>query len=248
MHYMGASQFKSFLKCEQGALAELNEEYGREVSTALLVGSYVDAHFEGSLDIFIAQHMDEVLTKSGKLKADYINADNIINRVERDKFFMEYMSGEKQVIMTGEIAGVPFKIRIDSYHHDKMIVDLKCMKDFDDIWNEDKGSKEHFIFAWGYDLQGAIYQEIVRQNTGKKLPFFIAGCTKEKPEPNLEIFKISQRFLDAKLNEVISLAPRYQRIKEGLLKPMRCDNCNYCRFTKVLTESKDLLEEVDYFE
>lgn len=240
---MGASQFKSFLNCEEGALAELNGHYERKISTALLVGSYVDAHFEGTLDIFIAQH-PELFTKSGSLKADYKNADNIISRVERDEMFMKYMSGDKQVIMVGEIAGVEFKIKIDSLLPDK-IVDLKCMKDFKDIWNEDKGSKEHFIFAWGYDIQGAIYQEIVRQNTGKTLPFYIAGCTKEKEETDLEIFEVSQRFLDAKLNEVRSLAPRFQRLKEATLKPMRCDICNYCKFTKVLTEPKNLLSEVD---
>ena len=42
---------------------------------------------------------------------------------------MEYMSGEKQVIMTGEIEGVPVKIKIDSYHPNKMIVDLKVMSE-----------------------------------------------------------------------------------------------------------------------
>ena len=54
MKYMSCSQFKSFLTCEASALAELHGEYQREVTDALLVGSYVDAHFEGTLDIFRA--------------------------------------------------------------------------------------------------------------------------------------------------------------------------------------------------
>lgn len=56
MKYLGSSQFKSFMRCEAAALAELRGEYQREVSDALLIGSYVDAHYDGTLDIFRAQH------------------------------------------------------------------------------------------------------------------------------------------------------------------------------------------------
>ena len=48
--YCGSSQFKAFLKCPAQALAELNGEWKREESVALLVGSYVDSWFEGTLD------------------------------------------------------------------------------------------------------------------------------------------------------------------------------------------------------
>ena len=45
--FMSASQFKSFRKCQACALAELRGEYVQPKTTALLVGSYVDAAFEG---------------------------------------------------------------------------------------------------------------------------------------------------------------------------------------------------------
>ena len=61
-----------------------------------------DAHFEGSLDIFKAKH-PEIIKKDGDLKAEYKQADYIIQRIERDEVFMKYMAGEKQVIMTGEL-------------------------------------------------------------------------------------------------------------------------------------------------
>ena len=132
LKYMGVSQFKSFEKCHASAYAEVMGKYEREKTTSLLVGSYVDAHFEGSLDIFKAKN-PSLFKRDGGLKADYVKAEEIINRVERDPLFMEYMSGEKQVIMTGEIEGVPVKIKIDSYHPGKMIVDLKIMKDFEPV-------------------------------------------------------------------------------------------------------------------
>ena len=72
-----------------------------------MVGSYVDSNFEGTLDIFKAQH-PEIFMKSGELKADYRKAEEIINRIEQDKLFMEYMAGEKQTIITAEIDGSAF--------------------------------------------------------------------------------------------------------------------------------------------
>ena len=73
MKYMGASQFKDFLKCEDVAVAKLKEEYVPEKTTALLVGSYVDAHFEGTLDMFKSEN-PELFKRKGKLKAEYIQA------------------------------------------------------------------------------------------------------------------------------------------------------------------------------
>lgn len=246
MKYMSCSQFKSFLTCEASALAELHGEYQREVTDALLVGSYVDAHFEGTLDIFRAQH-PEIFTKSGELKAQYRQAEYMIQRAERDKLFMQYMSGEKQKIMVGEIAGIPFKIKIDSYHENNCIVDLKAIKDFKLIWNVEKGKKQHFINYWGYDIQGAIYREVVRQNTGKQLPFYVSAITKEK-EPDLDVLWVPDEDMDNALEEVISLAPRFQQLKDGTLQPQRCGNCNYCRFTKVLTEPRNYHEDCEVYE
>lgn len=245
--YMSASQFKSFRSCESAALAELSGEYKREVTDALLIGSFVDAHFEGTLDIFKAQH-PEIFTRSGELKAQYRHAEYMIGRAERDELFMQYMSGQKQVIFTGEIVGVPFKIKVDSYHPDKAIVDLKAMKDFKSVWNPETEQREHFIQFWGYDIQGAVYREVIRQNTGLTLPFYIAGITKEKPEPDIQVYWLPDRILDEALGTVQSLAPRFQKIKDELLEPCRCGECPWCRFTKVLHKPLDFTEELEVYD
>lgn len=242
LKYMGSSQFKSFLKCEAGALAEINGEYEREVTSALLIGSYVDAHYEGTLDIFKAQ-TPQIFTQKGELKAEYRHADVIIQRAERDSLFSQYMSGEKQVIFTGEIAGVPYKIKVDSYHPDRCIVDLKCIKDFSDVYDSENHMYQNFIDYWGYTYQGAIYQEIVRQNTGKTLPFYIAAVTKEK-EPDLNVIYIPDDVLAEKLDTIKQLSPRFEKIKRGELTPQKCDCCNYCKFTKVLTEPLNYSEMI----
>ncbi len=244
--YMGSSQFKNFQKCEASALAELRGDYKREYTDALLVGSYVDAHFEGTLDVFKAQHK-EIFKKDGELKVQYKQAEKMIQRAERSELFMQFMSGEKQVIMTGEIAGVPFKIKIDSYVPGKCINDLKTIKDFKLIWNPEKKQRQHFINYWGYDIQGAIYREIVRQNTGKALPFFISAITKED-EPDLDVLWVPDDDLDSALEVVASLAPRFQKLKSGELEPQRCGHCDYCRFTKVLTAPRNYHEDCEVYE
>ena len=177
--HMSVSQFKDFVGtygrrgCEFTAMDKIRGVYKEEETTALLVGSYVDAYFEGTLDKFKAEHPD-IFKKTGDkgLKSDYVQANDIIARIERDEFFMAHMSGQKQVIMAGELFGLPWKIKIDSYLEGIAIVDLKVMASLTKLeWVRDIGYLD-FVRYWGYDIQGAVYQEIVYQNTGKRLPFY----------------------------------------------------------------------------
>lgn len=245
--YMGASQFKDFLKCEKEALAKVNGELEEESTTALLVGSYIDAYFSGELDQFVSTH-PELFKKDGTLKSDYAQADEIIKMIEDDPFMMKYLNGQHQVIMTGKIAGVDFKIKMDVYHPGKLIVDQKVMKDMDYVWVEKvdengvtRNVKVDFIEAWRYDIQAAIYQEIVRQNTideehpnGLKLPFVLAVATKEK-YLDKALIQIDQEYIDKALEEVIEKAPRFDAIKKGQIKPKECGRCGACRRDHKLT-------------
>lgn len=236
--FMSVSQFKSFSKCPNAALAEIKGKYKREKTTALLVGSYVDSYFEGTLAKFIKEN-PEIFKKDGTLKADYIQAEAIIQRILKDKLFCEYLNGEKQVIMTGEIAGVPVKIKIDSLHPDK-IVDLKIMANFESVWDGENGFQPWFE-AWDYDLQGAVYQEVVRQNTGLKLPFYLAAATKEKVT-DIDIVHIPQKTLDFALERFIHDAPAFDAMKKGIIEPDRCGKCDYCKISKVLTKPTEAEE------
>ena len=238
--FMSVSQFKSFSKCPNSALAEIKGKYTREKTTSLLVGSYVDSYFEGTLDKFKKKN-PEIFKKDGTLKADYIQAEAIINRILQDKLFTEYMSGEKQVIMTGEICGVSIKIKIDSLHPDK-IVDLKIMADFEPKKDSENGLMAWFDY-WGYDLQGAVYQEVVRQNTGKILPFYLAAATKEKVT-DLDIVHLPQEYLDFALDGFKYNVESFDAMKKGIIEPDRCEKCEYCKISKVLTEPT---EAEDYY-
>jgi hypothetical protein len=234
--YFSNSQFKNFDSCEEAAMARIWGKYATEPSTAMLVGSYVDAHFEGILDVFKAQH-PEIMKRDGSLKAEYEHANVIIARIEQHEMLMQYLDGEKQVIKTGEWLGVPWKIKMDVYHPGGAIVDLKIMKDFEPIWVDGQG-KIPFVEKWGYDLQGAIYREI----EGNNLPFLLVAATKEKPEPNVLPISIPPDALDTAAEIIKSKIDRFTAVKAGKEKPTRCEKCNWCRKTRVLTEFIDYRE------
>lgn len=236
--YMSVSQFKAFETCEAAALAEIRGEYVRPKTTSLLVGSYVDSYFEGSLDTFTEEN-PEVFKRDGTLKAEYRKAEEIIRRIESDPLFMELLSGEKQVIRTGEIEGIKIKIKIDSLLPDK-IVDLKIMKDFSPVWKN--GERMAWFAAWGYDLQGAIYQAI----EGGNKPFILAAATKETVT-DIQGVEIPQDFLNERLGYFKGMVRHYDEIKRGLIEPVRCEHCDYCKATKKMRiyDARDLIYEME---
>lgn len=227
--YFSVSQYKQFKKCEASAMAQINGEWDRPMTTALLVGSYVDSWFEGTLDVFKADHPEIFKISRGErqLKADFVQAENIIKFLQKDRMFMRYMSGKKQVILTRELFGAPWKIKMDSYHNDK-IVDLKVMRSMERV-----GGKS-FVEHWSYDLQMAIYSAV----EGRDLATYLAVATKEDP-PDKEIISIPRWRRIELLEEVERSMPHLIAVKAGEIPPKRCGRCEYCRATKVLTEPID---------
>lgn len=226
IHFMSTSQYKSFRKCEAMAVAELKGEWQQPKSTALLVGSYVDSWFEGTLDEFTLQN-PEIFKRDGSLKSDYIQAEEIIRKLTEDSLFMEYMSGEKQRIFTKELFGVPWKIKIDSLLPDK-IVDLKVMRSMERIMGKS------FVEHWGYDLQMAIYAAVY----GKDVETYLAVATKQTPIDK-EIIHIPKWRREELLEEVERFLPHIIDVKSGKIEPERCGVCEYCRTTKKIVEPID---------
>lgn len=251
--YMSASQFKSFCKCEAATMAELNGEWERPKSNALLIGSYVDAYFSKELERFRAE-TPELFKKDGTLKAEFQQAHTIAQRLERDDLARMLLSGSHQCIKTGQIGGVWYKAKYDSLLEEyqveeicqrfpeirklvpfggPLIVDLKCMRDFEPIWNEQAQEKLPFIEHWGYDIQGAIYQKL----DDRMAPFVIVAVTKET-EPDIDAFHVPDEDLVFQLDEVEQKSPRFDAIKRGEIQPERCESCAFCKATKHLTAVK----------
>jgi hypothetical protein len=252
--YMSASQLKYFLTCPARTIAELNGQYKREETSALLVGSYVDAHFSGTLDQFRAAHPEIYNSRTNELKAEYQQAEQLIDIIKGDDLLRRMLSGRVQHIVTGEVAGVPFKGKMDSLligaqcrsiaedypemaddllMADGAIVDLKVMRDMEPVWVKGAG-KLPFVQAWHYDLQMAIYQKLV----GRELPCYLVVVTKEK-QPDKALIHIPQYMMDAALDAVTDLIPQFQAMKQHPETASRCEKCAWCLQTKVITGAVD---------
>lgn len=109
----------------------------------------------------------------------------------------------------------------------KLITDLKVIKDFNLIYNEATHQKENFVDYYDYLTQASLYQEIVRQNTGERLPFIIAAATKQKYSQKA-LLQIPQQVMDEKLEFLKQYLPHLQEVKQGKVKPTSCGKCDYC--------------------
>ena len=229
--YFSASQVKQFKKCEAMAMAEIRGKYQRPASQALMVGSYVDAALTGDLDGWKSVH-PEILKRDGSLKAEFVQAQEMVDRARQDHVFKEYLKGRHQAIMTGKIFGVPFKAKFDVLRPDR-IVDLKTVKDMQPVYLPGQGRVD-FATAWDWPLQMAIYQKLVEINKGVKLPCYLAVITKETPA-DIAVIQVEQERMDAEMAWLEQALPRYEAIKSGLIEPERCCQCAYCRETNKLT-------------
>ena len=132
---------------------------------------------------------------------------------------MQFMSGEKQKIMTFTMFGVPWKMKMDSYLPGICITDLKIVANFKNLP------------LWRYDLQGAMYQAGVEAVTGEKLPFYLAVATKERV-PDLDIFQIPQNTLNLAVDEIGFSIEHFAEVKAGVTPPKYCGKCDYCKSIK----------------
>jgi hypothetical protein len=232
--------------CEDAAINGPKAE-----SEALLIGGYVDSWFEGqaAFDTFKADHENQLMMKSGKDYLKFVrDADEALEKVSKDPMFMDFAKkGSHQTIMVGKIAGQAFKIKMDAYHPNDKIVDVKYVKNADMVWNDVKKERITFIEDYGYDIQGAIYQEIVYQNTGKKLPFYIAFITKERDESDFDIVNVDQRRLDEAL-EFVKMQLIARPYANVLAAPHKCGRkkCPWCKAKKIITAPKSYDEFIKY--
>lgn len=251
--YMSCSQYQDFLECEAAAMAKIHGLYVPEETEALLVGNYVHTALESeeAHEDWCRTHMDKVykMTTSkvtgevmitGKYAA-FEKADKIIQVFVTDPVFQKFilMEGEEERIMTGELFGIKWKIRLDKYiPSSRMIIDYKTAADFSRTeYNYELGEKESFIEALGYLMRAAIYSEIEKQNSGSTDdPAFVilAVSKQDPPDRGAYLLNHRQRY-DYELERVKEHMARIISVKEGRRKPTRCDRCEWCRRTKKLT-------------
>lgn len=252
LHYMSVSQFKGFLPsyegCEARAMAELAGDYVRPQKDAFDEGHYLHAWNEGTLDEFKVNNPDLYASRgptAGQLKSNFKHCDKMIQVLENDPLVMKALAGRKEVIMTAELFGIPWKVMLDSYQPEVGIfADLKALKEIDGKWwNKDAQAYENFLDHYGYTIQMAVYAEVEKRVTGRKewlIPHMVV-VTKQDP-PDHEIIYFDYDVIQSSLNIVANHIERVKAVKAGEVEPVRCEKCEYCRDTKKIKRIKHFAE------
>lgn len=244
--YMSYSQYKSFLPeyggCEAKAMAQIWGGWEEPQNEAQLLGSYVHAWNEGTLEKFKEEHPDLFSTRGetkGQLKSTYKIADTMIETLQNDEWCMEALSGEKEVIITAEFAGCMWKCKLDVINKKhKRIVDLKTTRSLSErVYNEHLRYYQHWIEAYGYIGQMAIYTELEKISSGRKNrlnPLIVAITKEEVPDKAIIFFNNDE--LDYELEKIQFNMPHILDVKYKRVPPKRCEKCRWCRETKKVTK------------
>lgn len=239
--FQSVSMFKSFMECEAKTMAIINDEWQpQQDPTALLVGNYVHSYFESeeAHQKFVDAHKDELLTKSGKLKAAYGKAEEMIDALKKHDRFNRLYTGDKEAIVTGEIYGVKWKGKIDCLNINRnYFIDLKTTADaHKKIWCANKHKYVSFVEGYGYYLQMAIYKRLIAQTyDGLVCEPYMVAVSKQDPPDVIPIDFTSdydRECMNEAMAKVEELQPHIEDVRAGRVAPTRCEHCDYCRATK----------------
>ena len=161
----------------------------------------------------------------------------MIRVLENDKFAMFALDGQKEIIMTGELYGAPWKIMIDVYNPQfGRFADLKTVADIHKRIYEEEIGWCSFVEAYGYVTQMAVYSEIESQNRKSSgwLESYIVAVSKQDP-PDKAVISIDYESRVNALNAIEEKIEHILEVKHHGAKPNACGKCDYCRRNKQLT-------------
>lgn len=248
--YMSCSQYQNFCECEAKAMAKLEGRWKDKPTEALIVGNYFHSYMESpeAHQKFCESYFDDIFKtradkKTGEVHitgkyAPYVKADEMINVALNCKEMRRFydLDGLVEEIMTGELFGMKWRIRMDKYFPDRRIIlDWKTVANIKKLeYNPVSKEKETFAESYGYLMRAAIYSEIEKQNSGKDTdPMFILAVISKQEYPDKALISLNHRQRwDYELERVKSKISRIRMVKEKMVKPIRCGQCDYCRSSK----------------
>ena len=250
--YLTNSRFKRYQQCQAKAFAVDSGQWVEERDeTPLLLGNYVHSYFESeeAHQQFMAENGEKLLAKTGKnkgnLKSDFVIGDKMIESLKDDEGFNRLYHGypdddvQKEMIVFGEIEGVPVKGKLDSVNLSRgYFVDLKTMKSiYAEEWNSELKTRVpaavNNILNFGYHGQLALYRELLKQMLDKDFRPLIVAVSKESV-PDKEILKIDEEWLEEGFAGIKENIVHVWQVIQGQVKPQKCGHCDYCRSQKKL--------------
>lgn len=248
--WWSTSLFKDFEHCEGAALAKIKGEWKPTSSPeALLVGNYLHSFFESSEshEKFINDNHDSIYsTRTGKMKAAFKKAVQMIDTLSDDDFFNMVYQGDMEVPVEGVIGGVKWKGKLDCLNLDKgYFCDLKTVDDIHKRhWNNENRQWVSFVEDREYILQMAVYRELLKQTYDKDFEPFIFAVSKQDPPDKAAIRIDPWRYQD-EMNKIANKIDHFESVKNGMVKPVYCGECEYCRRTKELDGFVEVNELMD---
>lgn len=247
--HLSNSQISNFLRCEAKAMALIEGQWVESEKDCFLVGRYIHAFFEGTLDKFKAQNPG-IFCKSGvnkgELKSQFRQAEEIIAVIEDDPLMMMALEGQKEVIRTFEMFGTKWKVMLDAYNpKERRFADLKVLRSLHErIFDEELGSYVGVFEYRRYFVQAAIYAEGERISSGRGEgdyfePFIVAVSKEPYPDKAVISFQPDGDPISKFVTETLEgyVKPHMERVlavKSGQKKARRCERCDFCRSTKRL--------------
>ena len=217
--YISSSDIKLAMRCEAMWAAQDKGQYRRPEGTA----AFAYGH------LFDTQHPELTLSRGprkGELYAEYSGAIDLAAAVRRSPFLAGLVDRcRKQVILIGELCGLPVRVMMDLVDEDGSIYDIKSAKDFRRAWDDDRQEYMDWWAVWKYPVQLWVYREIARQN-GLTVPNvgLIAGS---KSNMDIQAIRFSEETMTAAQADAEYTIRRMADIRNGA-KPDECGRCEWC--------------------
>lgn len=250
--YLSNSRFKSYVSC---AFRQYAIDCGfwpaARDTESFLVGNYVHSYFESdeAHQRFIDTNHDLVIASKGKTagkpKAAFLTADRMIQSLESETLFEEYYHGlpgevvEKEVILTGDLFGLPFKCKVDSLNLSRnYFIDLKTMSSLQkEVYSPSlrtyTKSIIYNVLEYGYHVQFYIYQQLLLQNYGQLFTPYMVAVSKE-PVPDKELVLMTDTILGAGRDYLLAHIEQVADAVSGKKLP-NCGKCDFCLTHKSIT-------------
>lgn len=238
--YMSVSQYKAWIKCAAKQSAIVRGDWVEEEKAAFAFGRYVDIALltPDKLAAELESNQDAYVTKKKEPRAWVADADACVNRCKSDPYFMQHLEGEHQVCVAFDLFGVKWRSMIDILNRDTgALVDLKTTANIDDTsWSDEHQTRVPFYELYSYWLQFAVYREAVNALWGEYPKLCAIAAVSKQTPPDIRIIEMnSPTRYQRELDGIKANLPRIMATKRGEITPERCETCDYCRATRVLT-------------
>ena len=159
--WLSSSDVKAAKRCEAAWLADYQGKIKHDESKPAFAFGHL---FEAALTLpgpryqkYLAAHPELCSSRGptkGQLRAEFAAAPELAHAVRRSPYLWGIVRrSKKQVILTGELNGMPVRCMMDLVDRDGSIYDLKAMRSFLPIYDTTREEYLDWWAYWGYPIQ-----------------------------------------------------------------------------------------------